>query len=74
MQIERLDHLVMTVADIEASCAFYARVMGMQVVTFGMGRKALAFGQQKINLQQLFSRFREQLELGIPTDVARLTK
>jgi catechol 2,3-dioxygenase-like lactoylglutathione lyase family enzyme len=52
MQIERLDHLVITVADIEATCAFYARVMGMQVVTFGTGRKALAFGQQKINLHQ----------------------
>ncbi|MEP6987658.1 MAG: VOC family protein [Chloroflexota bacterium] len=52
MQIERLDHLVMTVADIEVTCAFYARVMGMQVVTFGPGRKAPAFGHQKINLHE----------------------
>ncbi|WDS35104.1 VOC family protein [Pseudoxanthomonas sp.] len=50
MKIERLDHLVLTVADVEASCDFYARVLGMEVVTFGQGRKALAFGQQKINL------------------------
>lgn len=50
MRVERLDHLVLTVADIDASCAFYQRVLGMQVVTFGQGRKALAFGQQKINL------------------------
>ncbi len=52
MRVERLDHLVLTVADIDASCAFYQRVLGMQVVTFGQGRKALAFGQQKINLHR----------------------
>ena len=48
--IARLDHLVLTVADIERSCAFYTRVLGMEVVTFGEGRTALRFGQQKINL------------------------
>lgn len=51
MKIDRLDHLVLTVRDIEATCEFYARVLGMQVVTFGEGRKALAFGRQKINLR-----------------------
>ena len=50
MQIERLDHLVLTVRDVEASAAFYTRVLGMRDVTFGNGRRALAFGQQKINL------------------------
>jgi catechol 2,3-dioxygenase-like lactoylglutathione lyase family enzyme len=50
MKIDAIDHLVLTVADIEATCAFYARVLGMQVVTFGAGRRALAFGSQKINL------------------------
>lgn len=50
IRIDRLDHLVLTVADVDASCAFYARVLGMQIVTFAAGRKALAFGQQKINL------------------------
>ncbi|MDV0440521.1 VOC family protein [Xanthomonas sacchari] len=52
MQIDHLDHLVLTVADIDATCAFYAQVLGMRVVTFGEGRKALAFGQQKINLHR----------------------
>jgi catechol 2,3-dioxygenase-like lactoylglutathione lyase family enzyme len=52
MNIERLDHLVLTVADIERSCAFYTRVLGMAVVKFGNGRTALRFGQQKINLHQ----------------------
>jgi catechol 2,3-dioxygenase-like lactoylglutathione lyase family enzyme len=50
MKIDAIDHLVLTVADIEATCVFYARVLGMQVVTFGAGRRALAFGSQKINL------------------------
>lgn len=50
IHLERLDHLVLTVADIERSCDFYQRVLGMQVVRFGAGRSALQFGQQKINL------------------------
>ena len=50
MKIESLDHLVLTVADVAATCAFYTRVLGMQAVTFGQGRKALVFGVQKINL------------------------
>ena len=50
MNIARLDHLVLTVADIERTCAFYVRVLGMTVVSFGEGRTALRFGQQKINL------------------------
>lgn len=57
MQILRFDHIVLTVEDIEASCRFYERVLGMQVVTFAGGRKALAFGQQKINLHQRGAEF-----------------
>jgi len=38
------------VTDIERTCAFYVGVLGMEVVTFGEGRTALRFGQQKINL------------------------
>lgn len=52
MKIDRLDHLVLTVKDIELTCEFYMKVLGMEVVTFGAGRKALSFGSQKINLQQ----------------------
>lgn len=48
--VQRLDHLVLTVADIGRTCEFYTRVLGMKVVTFGEGRTALHFGQQKINL------------------------
>jgi catechol 2,3-dioxygenase-like lactoylglutathione lyase family enzyme len=50
MKIDRLDHLVLTVRDIDATLAFYVRVLGMQPVSFGTGRHALVFGRQKINL------------------------
>lgn len=52
IRIDRIDHFVLTVADIAATCAFYERALGMTVVEFGAGRKALAFGGQKINLHQ----------------------
>lgn len=52
IRIDHLDHLVLTVANIEATCDFYTRALGMQVETFGQGRKALRFGNQKINLHQ----------------------
>lgn len=66
MQIDSLDHLVLTVADIEASCAFYQRVLGMEVLTFGAGRKALAFGTQKINLHQAGREFEPKAERPTP--------
>ena len=50
MQIERLDHLVLTVQDLQKTLAFYVDVLGMQAITFGQGRHALQYGQQKINL------------------------
>lgn len=50
MKIARLDHLVLTVADVAKTCDFYTTVLGMDVVQFGKGRIALRFGQQKINL------------------------
>ena len=52
MRVNRLDHLVLTVASIEATVGFYTRVLGMEVVTFGPGRTALTFGTSKINLHQ----------------------
>lgn len=66
MKIKSLDHLVLTVADIDASCAFYQRVLGMQVVSFGAGRKALAFGTQKINLHQHGHEFEPKAERPTP--------
>jgi catechol 2,3-dioxygenase-like lactoylglutathione lyase family enzyme len=57
VKIERLDHLVLTVADLQATCNFYRRVLGMEVVLFGDRRYALQFGQQKINLHQAGKEF-----------------
>lgn len=57
MQIQGIDHIVLTVASIPATCEFYARVLGMEVVTFGQGRKALSFGWQKINLHEAGKEF-----------------
>ena len=57
IEIERLDHLVLTVADLEATIKFYTEVLGMQTVTFGAGRRALQFGRQKINLHQIGHEF-----------------
>ncbi len=50
MRIQRLDHLVLTVRDLARTLDFYVRVLGMEEVTFGAGRKALRFGDQKLNL------------------------
>ena len=52
MNIDSLDHLVLTVRNIETTTTFYTKVLGMKVITFSEGRKALLFGSQKINLHQ----------------------
>jgi len=57
VHVDRLDHLVLTVASIEATTNFYVRVLGMEVVTFGSGRTALTFGPSKINLHEAGKEF-----------------
>ena len=57
MEITGLDHLVLTVSDIDRTAAFYERVLGMERIRFGDGRVALRFGSQKINLHQAGSEF-----------------
>jgi catechol 2,3-dioxygenase-like lactoylglutathione lyase family enzyme len=64
--IERLDHLVLTVTDIDRTCAFYAGLLGMTVETFGQGRKALRFGDQKINLHRAGHEFEPKAEKPTP--------
>ena len=66
MRIDRLDHLVLTVASIDATCAFYERILGMAVVRFGQGRTALAFGAQKINLHQAGREFVPHAQHPLP--------
>lgn len=50
--IDRIDHFVLTVKSIEATIEFYCGLLGMEEIRFGEGRRALAFGRQKINLHQ----------------------
>src|SRR6185437_6418029 len=57
MKITKLDHLVLTVKNIDKTCEFYNQVLGMEVITFGEGRMALRFGEQKINLHEVGKEF-----------------
>jgi catechol 2,3-dioxygenase-like lactoylglutathione lyase family enzyme len=66
MKIDGIDHIVLTVKDIETTCAFYRKVLGMNVVSFGEGRKALSFGNQKINLHQHASEFEPKANKPTP--------
>jgi catechol 2,3-dioxygenase-like lactoylglutathione lyase family enzyme len=73
--IDHLDHLVLTVADIDATAAFYTSALGMELVTFG-DRKALRFGEQKINLHQAGKEFEPKAEHPTPGsgDLCFITK
>jgi catechol 2,3-dioxygenase-like lactoylglutathione lyase family enzyme len=66
VRIDRLDHLVLTVADIDATADFYTRVLGMEAVTFGAGRTALAFGRSKINLHRAGHEFEPKAHRPTP--------
>ncbi len=50
--VRSIDHFVLTCANVEATVAFYQRALGMEAETFGDGRRALTFGDQKINLHK----------------------
>jgi len=75
MKIDSLDHLVLTVKDIDATVLFYTTVLGMDAITFGDGRKALSFGAQKINLHQHGREFEPKAHLPTPgsADLCLLT-
>jgi catechol 2,3-dioxygenase-like lactoylglutathione lyase family enzyme len=75
MNIEAIDHLVLTVRSIADTCEFYSRTLGMEVVTFGEGRKALAFGAQKFNLHEAGKEFEPKAKSPTPgsMDICLLT-
>lgn len=66
MKVERLDHMVLTVRDMDASIRFYTEVLGMEPVVFGAGRKALQFGNQKINLHEYGKEFEPKAAAPCP--------
>jgi catechol 2,3-dioxygenase-like lactoylglutathione lyase family enzyme len=73
--IDHLDHVVLTVADIDATTAFYTSALGMEAVAFGK-RKALRFGEQKINLHQAGKEFEPKAARPTPGsgDLCFITK
>lgn len=64
--INRLDHLVLTVANLQKTIDFYVKVLGMEVVRFGEGRYALQFGRQKINLHERGREFEPKADTPLP--------
>jgi catechol 2,3-dioxygenase-like lactoylglutathione lyase family enzyme len=64
--MERLDHIVLTVTDVEKTKNFYVHVMGMKAQTNKLGRVSLMFGQHKINLHQLGNEFRPHAQRPTP--------
>ncbi len=66
MRIEELDHLVLTVTDIDRTRAFYERVLGMETLVFGEGRRALTFGTQKLNLHEAGQEFEPKAAAPTP--------
>lgn len=64
--IDHLDHLVLTAVNADATVDFYTRVMGMQLETFGAGRMAFKFGQQKINLHIRGQEFEPKAHVPVP--------
>jgi catechol 2,3-dioxygenase-like lactoylglutathione lyase family enzyme len=75
MRIDRLDHLVLTVADVGRTAEFYQRVLGMRPVTFAGGRRALRFGNAKINLHQAGQEFEPKAARATPgsADICLIT-
>lgn len=65
-RVDEIDHLVLTVTDIEATHHFYSRALGMKLITFGDNRTALVFGRRKINLHPVDSPFSPHAKAPTP--------
>jgi len=64
--IRSIDHIVLTVRDIDATLKFYVGFLGMKEVSFRGGRKALEFGSQKINIHEYGNEFEPKAKLPVP--------
>ncbi len=64
--IDHIDHLVLTTSRKEACIDFYTRVLEMTQETFGDGRTAFRFGEQKINLHEQGREFEPRAHLPVP--------
>ncbi len=78
MQVQSIDHVVLTVKDVDVTAEFYQRVLGMELISFGVNneRKALGFGQQKINLHALDHEYEPKAArpAGGSMDICLITK
>jgi catechol 2,3-dioxygenase-like lactoylglutathione lyase family enzyme len=74
MKIERIDHLNLTVADIDRSVEFYQRVLGMKAESIGEGRAALYFGRQKIHLDLAGGAMAMSGEKRMPAHICFITE
>ena len=66
MKVRAIDHVVLTVRDVDRTLSFYQRALGMTPVSFGEGRRALAFGDQKLNLHQAGREFEPKAAVPTP--------
>jgi catechol 2,3-dioxygenase-like lactoylglutathione lyase family enzyme len=69
VKVDRIDHVVLTVRDLERTIGFYVSTLGMREVTFGDGRRALAFGDQKLNLHEAGREFTPSAATPTPGSV-----
>jgi catechol 2,3-dioxygenase-like lactoylglutathione lyase family enzyme len=75
MDVDGIDHIVLTVKNIGETCAFYEQVLGMKAITFSEGRRALSFGIQMINLHQYGNEFEPKAKTPTPgsADICLIT-
>ena len=66
MKIIKIDHIVLTVTDVESTARFYESTLGMIRETSGAGRVALTFGNQKINLHEYGKEFNPRAAHAVP--------
>lgn len=66
MKVRSIDHLVLTVKNIDETVHFYQTVLGMEKLVFDNGRSALGFGNQKINLHQAGKEFEPKAHNAVP--------
>ncbi|NOY95714.1 MAG: cupin domain-containing protein [Chlorobi bacterium] len=76
ISVKNIDHIVLTVKDIQRTCNFYAETLGMNVIEFGKGRKALKFEKQKINLHEYGKEFEPKATNAAPgtIDICLITE
>ncbi|CAN9514875.1 unnamed protein product [Ophioblennius macclurei] len=76
VEVSHLDHLVLTVKSVQETVIFYTSVLGMEEISFKGNRKALGFGQQKINLHQQGQEFEPKAQHPTPgsADLCLITK